>query len=111
MTIQRINYLAISEDLRKKGAAKRRENLHNLLASPLLTDEQRLVVREKLDHVRQWEHGELEVEVLPGETIPEEVLKKVQAKKDRDKLRVQAREGRNHPVEVEETIEVGEETG
>lgn len=108
MTIKSINYLALSPDQRKRGAAKQRENLRNILTSPLLTDDQRQVVRDRLEHVRKWEQGELDIEIMPGEEVPEEVLKAIQAKKDlaETKKAGPSAKGKNHEVKIKEKVPV-----
>jgi hypothetical protein len=119
MTIKSIHYLALSPDQRKRGADKQRESLRGLLASPILTDEQRQAVRERLEHVRKWEHGELEAEVMPGEEVPEEALQKFKDKKDlAAKLKAgpnadkgKGNGGKEHEVKIKENVPVKDDVG
>ncbi len=119
MTIKTINYLSLSRDQRKPGAEKQRERLRGLLASPILTDDQRQVVLERLDYVGKWERGEIELELMEGEEAPPEVLQKFKDKKDLAAKRAAGPDadkgkdpdqgkGKDHKVVIDEDVPVDE---
>lgn len=112
MTIKSINYLSLTPEQRKRGADKQRESLRALLASPVITEEQRQLVQQRLSYVKQWEQCEIETEILPNEKVPEETLKKIQAKKDlAERIKNASSGGQSHSVSIDESVPVEEGVG
>lgn len=61
----------VAPEVRAKGAAQARQQLHTLLSNPHLTEEQRTDLRDRLTWVSKWEAGDVG-EVLPPPPPPEE---------------------------------------
>ena len=59
MAIKHLTYLDIDEALRKQAVAFAKKPLREMLASPVLTSDQRKAVRERIAHLDCWEKGQL----------------------------------------------------
>ncbi len=61
MAVKRITYLDLSPEQRRKGAEQARLRLRGVLANPFLPAEQVRQVHQQLEHLDQWEKGQLQL--------------------------------------------------
>jgi hypothetical protein len=62
MAIRHLNYLCIPQEQRRATAAKALGSLRERLADPTLTEGQRALVLDRVNHLGQWVSGTLKVE-------------------------------------------------
>ena len=59
MAIKHLTYLDIAEAQRKQAVALAKKPLREMLANPVLTNEQRKAVRERIVQLDCWEKGQV----------------------------------------------------
>jgi hypothetical protein len=86
----------VPPEVRAKGAAQARQQLHMLLSNPHLTARQKKDLLERLAWISKWESANVE-EIVPRPAPPPEAPPPPPA-----------REPQNHTVELTETLTVKE---
>lgn len=98
MGVKTLTLYQVPADVRAKGAAQARQQIHQLLSNPSLTAEQRKELLDRLRWANKWESLDIE-EVLPRlpalpEAPPEEAP---------------PREPQHHAVEIVESLNIEEQ--
>ncbi len=65
MSVKRLSYRDLPPALRKKGAGDARQRILMMMASPMLSLEQRAHLQGSLETLALWEKGQLPEEPLP----------------------------------------------
>jgi len=97
----RITIHEVPADIRAKGAAQARQQLHILLSNPHLTEPQRKDLHERLAWVSRWESGKVDDICPKPEAPPPPPAPPAQP----------ARTPQNHSVELAETLSVDVKAG
>jgi len=94
MAHKRLTYKDIPIGRRKETATKALGKLKEALSNPVLTPEQDVTLRARIDHINKWAAGKLETDEVPADKKPK--------KPKRDKVT-------HHEVVVEESLTLEEE--
>lgn len=90
----------VAPEVRAKGAAQARQQIHTLLSNPHLTADQRQDLLDRLTWASKWEAGDVG-DVLPPPPPPEETPEPV----------VTPRVPQHHVVTVQEEMKIEDEGG